>query len=143
MNLLEKIKYNFDKVGYIIKLIDEWHPKKCNSEKDFEKSLYNFLHNKLTNIQITKQYALGRIKADIVVDNNIIIEIKFNLNSRNNYQRLIGQLIEYKQWEGTVIVLLIGKTDQNFIKDLKIFIQREGNTTSLEPEKFVLYEKDL
>lgn len=139
MDLIENIKYNFDSIDYIKNLIMKWEPIDCKTEKDFENSLYNFLHLNLSKAQITKQYAKGRIKADIVIDEKYIIELKNKLISRSNYQRLIGQLIEYKEWEGSIIVLLIGETDQNFIKEIKSFLKKEDD--SLFGTKFTLLEK--
>ncbi|MCL4549674.1 MAG: hypothetical protein M1495_14010 [Bacteroidetes bacterium] len=141
MDLLDDIKYKFDRLGYIKKLIEEWKPINCETEKDYENSLYNFLHLNLPNTQITKQFAKGRIKADIVIDEKYIVELKNKLNSRNNYQRLIGQLFEYKKWEGSIILLLIGEVDQNFIKEIKSFIKNEDNSFLTEDPKYILIEK--
>ncbi len=140
MDFFDKVKYKFDQLGYIKKLIDKWEPQGCKTEKDYEKSLYLFLHEQLPETQITKQYAKGRIKADIAVDDKIIIELKNNLKARNNFQRLLGQLTEYKSWKGSVIILLTGETDLNFVKELKSFCKKESNTV-MEEEKFVLCEK--
>jgi hypothetical protein len=139
MDIFDKIKFNFDKVGYIANLIKKWKPVDCENEKDFEKSLYNFLHKKLPDTQITKQYAKGRIKADLAVEDKIIIELKNNLDSRNKFQRLLGQLLEYKSWEGMIIILLTGNSDINFVKEIKKFIEKEND--DLFVEKFILIEK--
>jgi hypothetical protein len=119
MGLLDKISYSLDKIGHIKKLIAKWNIEDCKSEKDFENSLYKSLHKELSDVQITKQYAVGRVKADILVGEDIIIELKLNLSKRDQFQRLIGQLEEYKKWKGRVILLLIGETEPNFRKQLK------------------------
>ncbi len=141
MELVDSIKYNFDKIGYIKNLIVKWEPVGCKTEKEYENSLYNFFHKSLPNTQITKQYAKGRIKADIVIDQQYIIELKNKLTSRANYQRLLGQLIEYKTWEGIIILLLIGESDQNFIKEIKSFIKKEDSSLLVYSPKFILIEK--
>jgi len=41
------------------------------------------------------QYASGRVKGDIAVDGNILIEIKDGLKSTGQLQRLLGQLELY------------------------------------------------
>ncbi len=140
MDLLEKVKFKYDKLGYIKKLIERWEPENCKNEKDYEKSLYEYLHEKLPETQVTKQYAKGRFKADLMVDEKIIIELKNNLKVKNNYQRLLGQLSEYKDWKGPVIILLCGESDINFIKELKSLCKKENNN-SVEEEKFVLLDK--
>jgi hypothetical protein len=78
-------------------LIGKWKPRSCKSEKDYENSLYEFLHKELGDTQITKQYARGRIRADIVISEKVIIELKTNLDSTGKYQRLIGQLAAYEK----------------------------------------------
>lgn len=98
MGVFEKFQFWFDSPGMVKKTIEDWKPVNCNTEKEYEKSLYYFLHKQFENIQITKQYARGRIHADLVVGDKIIIELKHNLNSTGKYQRLIGQLTEYKDW---------------------------------------------
>lgn len=85
------------------------------------------MHDKLDDIQVTKQYAKGRIRADIVVGDKVIIELKNNLDSTGKYQRLIGQLNEYKAWDGDTIIVLCGKTDKNLRKELDRFL---GDTNS-------------
>ena len=66
----------WNSIGVIKSAIKSWRPRNCSKEKDFEKSLYIFLHKKFPDIQVTKQYAKGRIRADILVGDKIIIELK-------------------------------------------------------------------
>jgi hypothetical protein len=126
MSIIEKAKFAWDSKGVVNKLIDEWNPGKLKTEQQYEKSLYDHLHDNFGTIQVTKQYAKGRVRADIVVGDTVIIEIKNNLDSTGKYQRLIGQLAEYKGWEGSIIILLCGKTDVNLGKQLAKYLKDEG-----------------
>lgn len=127
MGFLEKLQFKFwDAKGMVNSFINEWEPQNCKNEKAYEKSLYSFLHEKFQDIQITKQFSRGRIKADIVVGDKVILELKNNLNTTAKYQRLIGQLSEYKEWEGHIIILLTGTTDPNLKKQLINFLEKEG-----------------
>jgi hypothetical protein len=92
---------------------------KLQDRKGHEKSLYSFLHDELGDVQVTKQYAVGRTAADIVVGEKVIIELKHNLNATSKLQRLFGQLEQYRAWTGPVIVLLTGDTEPNLRKELK------------------------
>ena len=132
----------------ISELLRKWKPAECKSEKDFEFSLYDFLHKKLEDTQITKQYARGRIHADIAIADKTIIELKTNLDSTGKYQRLIGQLAEYETWEGSVFIILTGETDKNLLKSLKSYIEKLNEKFSSKAwtffdatEKFFLIEK--
>ncbi len=146
MSFLEKLKFGFDNVGFVKNLIRDWKPRGCKSEKDFENFLYEYLHDKLESIQVTKQYAKGRVKADLVVGESIIIELKTNLDTTAKYQRLIGQLTEYsRSWEGTVILLLTGKTEKNLRKKLVTDIESLFSVGPIDglfdTDKVVLFEK--
>jgi len=126
MGFLDRVKFRWDSAGFVTSLMDKWRPRGCKTEKDFENSLYKFLHEHLDTIQITKQYARGRIRADLVVGDDVIVELKHNLNTTAKYQRLTGQLIEYKEWKGQIVILLTGEVDPNLRKQLKGFIESEG-----------------
>ena len=54
------------------------------------------------------------------------MELKNNLDTTAKYQRLVGQLAEYKQWDGRVLVLLTGKTDPNLRKQLDRYLSDEA-----------------
>lgn len=103
----------------MIKLIDDWHPRSCQTEKDFEVSLHKHLEKNLPQANVIKQYAAGRVKGDIVVDDDILIEIKDGLESTGQLQRLIGQLDIYNtQWKRKVIVVICGDVQRDLVKTL-------------------------
>jgi hypothetical protein len=142
MGLLDKLKFNlWDDADAIIGLISKWQPKNCKTEKDFEKSLYDYLHRELGDLQITRQYARGRIRSDLVVADKVIIELKTNLDTTSKLQRLIGQLNGYESWEGRVIVLLTGKTDPNLRKELDRFVKKYEPVFPTESMRFVVAQK--
>ena len=123
----------------ISSLIEEWRPRKCKTEKQYEKSLYTFLHRQLEEIQVTKQFAKGRIRADLVVGDKVIVELKNNFNTTAKYQKLIGQITEYKEWDGQIIVVLTGDTDPNLHKELtKYAAEDEGD---LGEERIIVIQK--
>jgi hypothetical protein len=129
MSIVDKLKFHaWDDVGAVASIIKKWQPKECKTEKDYERSLYTFLHERFGDVQITKQYAKGRIRADLVIADRVILELKNNLDSTAKYQRLVGQLSEYKDWDGRIIILLTGQTDPNLRKQLERHISREGLT---------------
>jgi len=143
MGFLDKLKWLLDSVEVLTSLFDKWHPRNCKNEKDYENSLHFFLIKKLKGHQITKQYAIGRFRADLVIDNRLIIEIKYNLDTPGKYRSLLGQLAEYKQWGGRVILLLVGKTDPDLRERLTSYLEKEGfyATYYFERDKVTVYEK--
>lgn len=68
---------------------------------------------------ITPQFALGRIRIDLVIGKNVGVELKKDLSTTSEYQRLLGQLLQLKDWSGKIIIVLVGKTDPNILDDLK------------------------
>jgi hypothetical protein len=136
MGILDKAKWGWDKIGVMTSLLEKWRPRNCETEKDYENSLYLFLHRELEDHQITKQPAQGRFHADLVIDDKLIIELKHNLNTTAKYQRLIGQVEEYKNWDGQVILLLIGETDPNLKKQLTSYLKKAGLRDALVPFDF-------
>lgn len=140
---IEKLRFEFwDGTDMVVSLIKDWTPEdNCKTEKSFEKSLYNHLHDNLKEIQVTKQYSKGRIRADLVVGEKVIIEIKNNLDTTSKYQRLIGQIAEYKEWDGKIIILLIGHTEKNLRKELDRYLQKEGLTDGWNGDKTIVIDK--
>ncbi len=133
MDIIDKVAFGFDPISYIRKLVGKWNTSGCTTEKDYENSLYNFLHEQLPDTQITKQYAVGRVKADLRIGEKMIVELKLNLKKRDRFQRLVGQLEEYKEWKGTVILILIGESEPNFRKELKKISEKGGNMFEPSP----------
>lgn len=142
MSLFDKLKFHaWDSVEVVLSHLKEWQPTSCKTEKDFENSLYAYLHSKLPEIQVTKQFAQGRVRADLNVGGKVIVELKNNLDNTSKYQRLVGQLAEYKEWDGRVVVLLTGKTDRNIRKELDRFLEREGLTEEMLGAKVTVFDK--
>ena len=124
----------------VIKLIDDWHPRGCKTEKDLERSLHRHLEKSLPKSEIIMQYASGRVKGDIAVDGEILIEIKDSLKSTGQLQRLLGQLELYAaQWKGKVIVLVSGDSQRDLVNTLTKKIETlKGSAFSI----FELFEED-
>lgn len=144
MGLLDELKWRLDSVGVLTSLFNKWRPRNCKIEKDYENSLSSFLHEELENHEIIKQYAIGRFRADLAIDDELIIEIKYNFNTLTKYRSLLGQLAEYKEWGGRVILLLVGKTDPDLKKRLTSYLEKEGLCGSMflfKEDKVIIYEK--
>jgi hypothetical protein len=121
-------------------LIGDWHPRGCKCEKDLERSLHRHLEKNLPSSEIVMQYASGRIKGDIVVDGDVLIEIKDTLKSTGQLQRLMGQLDLYAAlWKGKVIVLITGESHRDLMNALTKKIDALKETVSFfDDEKYFL-----
>jgi len=120
----------------VMKLIDEWHPRGCKTEKDLELSLHKHLEKNIPDLDVQKQYASGRVKGDICVDHRILIELKDGLKSTGQLQRLMGQLDLYaSQWKKEVIVVICGSTQRDLVKVITTKVD------SLKPRDFFEEQK--
>ncbi len=101
-------------------LIEDWKPKNCKTEKDYEKSLFEFLRGRLhEDISIIKQYGTGRSIVDLVIEEEVAIEIKANLKSTAAIARLLGQVdIMLDRFE-KIFVVLCGDNDSELVKILE------------------------
>ena len=124
----------------VLKLIEDWHPRGCKTEKDFERSLHRHLEKNPPSSEVIMQYASGRIKGDIGIDGQVLIEIKDSLKSTGQLQRLLGQLELYNGlWKGKVIVLVCGDSQRDLVNGLtkKIKALKDQNPAFLfEEDKY-------
>lgn len=142
MAFADRFKFHFwSEADAISDLIKRWEPKNCKKEKDYETSLVAFIRSELPQVRVTPQYAVGRTKADLVIAEKVIIEIKINLKSTASYHRLLGQLSCYSKWEGKVIILLIGTTDPDFKMTIQREITKLNDPFGLLADRFFLFEK--
>ncbi len=119
-NPMLAIRYARNPATVVGELIESWTPMEdFKLESEYEKSLHTFLKKQLPWVKITKQYGSGRVKCDIAVGRDVMIELKTDFKSTQKLQRLIGQLELYKkEWDKHVIVVLAGQTEEDLLHDL-------------------------
>jgi hypothetical protein len=106
----------------INRLLGEWTPRAFTlTEKDQERDLYAFLRARLPDISMSTQYGIAKGKADIVITDSHVIELKlaFSEDSVSEFDRCIGQLERYRQkWvvpdRGAVYLVVVGDSDPDF-----------------------------
>lgn len=98
------------------RLVEDWQPRKCKTEKDFERSLFRHLEKNLPGSEVIKQYAAGRVKGDIVVDGDILVELKDRVDTTGAVQRLLGQISIYNEkWKGKVLIVICGESQRDLL----------------------------
>ena len=129
------IRYHLNPRGVAIALIHEWNPPGSKLESDYEKSLHSFLKERLPFAKVVRQYGSGRIKCDLAIDNKVMIELKAGFNSTAKLQRLIGQIDLFKrEWEKPLVVVLLGKTEDDLLHDLHKSIRQQDDVTVITRE---------
>ena len=123
----------FDRV---LTAIRKWQPKKSyRSEAGYRDDLLESLRGELNGAnffgfqekhRIRKEH--GRHLADIGIDEKIGIELKRDLRSQSNLDRLIGQVRRFLRSYSLVIVVLCGDSDKELLDDLRVEFKRySGN----------------
>lgn len=106
----------------VLRLLLEWQPSAGGlSEKAYEQELQAWLNSKLPDVPIVAQYGIAKGKADLVLDDAYIVELKlaFTDDTLPEFDRCIGQLERYRQkWvdndRGRVYLVIVGKSDSEF-----------------------------
>lgn len=118
------------------RLLNEWQPASFDlSEKEQEQALLAFLRSKLPEVPIILQYGIAKGKADIVIQDEHVIELKlgFAEDSVGEFDRCLGQLWRYKEkWvardRGRVWLLVVGHSEAEFRDLLKTWFVQANET---------------
>lgn len=107
----------------VVQAVKEWEPGSCFSEARCQASLLRYLRKKFPSSTFLPEHPVGKGRADIYAEfrtwlgpgAKVIIELKYDLQDRNEYLRLLGQLQEYVGMsQAEVVVVLCGETRENW-----------------------------
>ena len=141
MDLFDKLSFWFSPTSAVLELVGTWNVGGCGSEKQCEDSLYDYLQRSLDGVQIIRQYGRARSFVDIMVADRVMVELKYELTSTAEYQRLVGQLVGYKEWNKDIIVVLVGNTEPNLLKNLQKVVDKEFVGFTLFDNNVTIVEK--
>jgi hypothetical protein len=138
---------------FVLKLLQKWRPSAaCRTEKSHEEHLQAFLQENLPNVPIVAQYGIAKGKADLVIEDRHVIELKLGFSESKvvEFDRCIGQLERYRQkWvkpqRGPVYLVIVGDSDAEFRDMVHTWFNHVNPTlvTFFDPPKFHLIEKKL
>lgn len=124
-------------ITFVQELLLQWTPPHdAESEKDFEQHLFQWLTATLPQVPIVTQYGIAKGKADIVIQDSHVIELKLGLMDVYEFDRCIGQLERYRQkWccndRGPVYLIVVGESDSEFRDVLGKWLTQANENTSL------------
>jgi len=102
-------------------LIKKWKPRSFKlNEKEQEQGLFVWLKQNLPGVPITTQYGIAKGKADIVIQDEFLIELKLPfIDDVGEFDRCIGQMERYRlKWvdleRGPVYLVIIGESESEF-----------------------------
>jgi len=117
--------------SFVNDLITKWQTHSFSlNEKEQEQSLYTWLKQNLPGVPITTQYGIAKGKADIVVQDEHVIELKLAFGDDiAEFDRCIGQMERYRlKWvdldRGPVYLVVVGELEPEFRDMLHQAIKR-------------------
>ena len=121
------------------RLIKKWKPEEFSNEKQYRNDLVKFLRKQefdYGDVIITKED--GRGLCDIAINQEVGIELKKDLKKKSEVDRLSGQIIDYKRQYDNLIILLVGKTNEDTLDLLKSKINHFKNNYDFDEIKIIV-----
>jgi len=132
--------------GLLNNLLAAWQPRAFNlDEKDHEADLFAALRRGLQDVPMTTQHGLAKGRADIVIEDTHVIEVKLGLIDIGEFDRCIGQMERYYQrWvkkdRGPFYLIVVGESDPDLRDMLHVWFE-EANGRFFTWSPFHLVEK--
>lgn len=131
------------------RLLDEWKPRSFDvSEKEQEMDLQAWLQSNLPDVPIVSQYGIAKGKADLVIQDEYVVELKLAFTDENlvEFDRCIGQMERYRQkWvskdRGLVFLVVVGKSGSEF-RDMLHEAFKQFNTSTLNNYFFITEKQE-
>ncbi len=127
-------------------ILANWQPKAFDlDEKDHEGDMFATLRRALPDVPMTTQHGLAKGRADIVIEDSHVIEVKLGLTDVLEFDRCIGQMERYYQrWvkkdRGPFHLVVVGESDPDLRDMLHVWFE-EANARFLTWSPFHLIEK--
>ena len=106
-------------IDKVEELIIKWQPTGCSTEEDYENSLHQHLKSNLGKVKITKKHAVGDSQVDFLIYNNVLVEVKKNLDSDSRLQSIVKEIESCLSEAEYVILVLFGKIANSLLKQLR------------------------
>jgi len=135
----------------VLNLVQEWNPgRRYSGESGFRDDLLKFLRNNLNRpddlFGLSEEHSIrkesGRHLADIAVNGQIGIELKYNLNTKAKTDRLFGQIDDYLKGYDRLIIVLCGKTNEEHLDYLKEKVRKMRTDTFFSSSQVEIVVKD-
>ena len=112
--------------GSVAKSVKQWKPEVCPNELKYRDSLIAHLHSQMRDAKIEPEYRHMGTTIDIYVkadgfwgSSEVFLELKRNLESKSQFDRLVGQIESLEPKKHPLIVVLCGKTNPVLLKRLR------------------------
>jgi len=120
-----------DLFSRVCRLVEDWQPrKKHKSEAGYRDDLLQYLRDDLNRpdpLGFSEKHSIrkesGRHLADIGIDGTVGIELKHNLKTKAETDRLFGQIDDYLKGYDSMIIVLCGKTNEDILDYLEEIVR--------------------
>ena len=133
---ISKFSYGTNVIGSFRKILSSWKPEDLDdhrrnvpkTEKGWERSLTGHMRLMLPDFNVLQQGGQGMKRGDILVERKSllggivrdVVELKLGLATTAAYQRLVGQVDDYRKETGVTIVVICGEdVDPKLMKTLE------------------------
>lgn len=119
------------------KVLQEWSPEEIwTKELDYRSDLAEFLRERLADVYVVEEHGLSRGRRDIRIENKesevaIAIELKYALNSSNEVNRLLGQVLRYRS-DVEVLFLVLIDSNPNLFAEIEKQITENFDEDTVE-----------
>jgi hypothetical protein len=110
----------------VLKYTKQWQPKPLPTELKYRDSLISQLREQLKEATIEPEYRHCGTTTDIYVkekgffgSSEVFVELKRNLTSKSQLDRLVGQIESLQPKKNFIIVVLCGETNPTLLSRLK------------------------
>lgn len=110
----------------VLKAAKHWQPKSLPTELKYRDSLVAHLREQLKKATVEPEYRHRGTTTDIYVkeqgffgSSEVFVELKRNLTSKSQLDRLVGQIESLEPSKSSIIVVLCGETNPALLDRLK------------------------
>jgi len=110
----------------LAKAVSEWNPEPHDTERKYRDALAKLLKETIDDAVVETEYrAKGTTvdihvkKAGLVSSSEVFFEMKRNLKTKTEYDRLVGQIEQLEPGKCYIFVVLCGETSEMFANRLR------------------------
>jgi len=135
----------------VLESIKRWEPKMLPNELEYRDSLVSHLRGQLRDAKVEPEYRHLGTTTDIYVKQSgffgaseVFLELKRNLTSKAQLDRLVGQIESLEPKKNFVILVLCGKTNPTLLARLRerYRVPKEKGLLVIREEKLEIVTKE-
>ena len=111
----------------VLGVMKDWAPTTLPTERDYQGSLVSYLREKFPGARVDPEYRHNGTTADLMLSwsgiftgtHRVYFELKRNLTRKAEFDRLVGQIEDLKPSDNSVVVVLCGQCDPQYVERLR------------------------